>query len=850
MSRSPLRWSVGLAVALCASGGSGCAVISTTALLPAFARTVPPKQVDTSNNEAASPTADWAGLFAVGEFRRVRDWSPLANCQQAARSGWTWPAHRWDWDVPRERKAEWDAAVRALEERLREAEWTDLADARVRLPEPARTRFAVWRARQAPEWSRSDVPLDSLFATNEPVLKKVLRAVRAEDAESPATLPLATRQAAVWAWCDQLRFRVTAETAPDDATARAHLELDLAPAGALLANPATPLDLREELLLALARDISPDRLPDWSEWVRSPSDEQATPDDIRRNRAACEAALAYVVSHSDHDREATEFATWRETLAAISPPTNTLARQARAAALALVGDDRVLEELTSGLRAGDWKSREHAALCLGLFPGDAARNELDKGRASSDEALTELSLRGLACRDDFEPRTWRVSPPRVREALAAILQTHPQAESVEVLSDLLTDERPTIQARAVETLRAWPDELAWEPTLAGLTRGTFATRQDLHADLERRLDRTVGFPLSGDARARSERVAELARELPASSSVRVAPLEANAGESARRDELRQALITTGESDLLHTLTARDLPLLEEFLATANDTERARLWDEWLPQASPAYAALAGLRSADVVARRQAADRLVAAAHGRTLPEPVLERLAQTVASEQDPLVFRTVLRAVAEDSTHGAREVAKAALHSPWDDIRLAGIDYVARHRLVEAAAWLLPVIDSPNAGPRRAAVEAAGLCGNPIVLDGTRDAKGDVVYGGLRPLLGTESLDLRREVVLAMARLGDSTGIEELRRSAVDTDPLARLWSIRAMRESGQTRFVTDIVRLLWVERDLRVQQEGLTSLAALVPLDQQPRWSRTATLSEKIAAWSEWDRTRVARP
>lgn len=826
-------------------------MISTTALLPAFAKPAAPHTVESRQGEAVGVRADWEGLFAVGEFRRVRDWSPLAGCRPAARSGWTWPAHRWDWEVPRERKAEWDAAVHALNARLRDHDWTELPDARVRLAEPARTRFAVWRARQAPEWSRSDRPLDELFATNEPVLRKLLRGVRGEETESSSTLPLATRQAAVWAWCDQLRCHATAQSAPDDSTARSHLELDLAPAGTLLANPATPLDLREELMLALARDIPPDRLPEWSAWVRAPADEQAAPDDIRRNRAACEAALTYVVTHPDQDLSTGEFATWRETLATITLPADAAARQARAAALALMGDERVLEELTSGIRAGDWKSREDAALSLGLFPGDAARMELEKGRGSSDDALAELSLRGLACREDFDPRGWRVSPPRVREALAAILQTHPRPASVEVLSDLLTDERPTIQARAVESLRAWPDELAWEPILAGLTKGTFATRQDLHADLERRLGRTVAFPLSGDARSRSERVAELARELPAAPAVMRTQFGAVAVESARRDELRAALGSDNTPGMLETLTERDLPLLEEFLATASDTERARLWDEWLPQASPAYAALAGLRSADVVARRQAADKLVAAARGRTLPEPVLERLAATLSSEQDPLVFRTVLRGVAEDSTHGAQQVAKAALHSPWDDIRLAGIEYVARHRLVEAAEWLLPVIDSPGAGPRRAAVVAAGLCGNPVVLDGTRDAKGDVVYGGLRPLLGTESPELRREVVLAMARLGDATGIEELRRSASDTDPLARLRAIRAMKESGQTRFVTDIVRMLWIERDVRVQQEGLATLAEIVPPDRQPRWPRTATPAEKIAAWSEWDRgNRSASP
>jgi hypothetical protein len=230
--------------------------------------------------------------------------------------------------------------------------------------------------------------------------------------------------------------------------------------------------------------------------------------------------------------------------------------------------------------------------------------------------------------------------------------------------------------------------------------------------------------------------------------------------------LRQALVqqaSTGmtngsDAGIVDSLTERDLPILEELLATASEVERETLWDDWLPKAGGAYAALSGLRDSDVVARRGAANKLAEAARGRTLPGPVLQRLAQTISVEQDPLVFRSVLRAVTDDSTEDARQIAKAALHSPWDDIRLAGIEYVARHRLAEAAAWLLPIIDSPNDAPRRAAVTAAGLCGNPLVLDGTRDAQGEVVYGGLRPLLGTTSLELRREVVLAMARLGDRT--------------------------------------------------------------------------------------------
>jgi hypothetical protein len=723
-------------------------------------------------------------------------------------------------------------------------------------------------ARLSPESSREIVALETVFAPSRPSLRAALRVIGAVRPESNAALPADTRLAAAGAWCDQLRsHRPSGESRhPPKEPTKAELELALAPAGLVLADGATSLEVREELMLALARDVSPDRLPGWAEWVRADSGEQAAPDDVRRNRAACEAALTFMVFQTGANRpatgsemaEVTEERPWLESLASISVPANVAAREARSATLALAGDTRVLDELTGGLRGGDWNSREHAALCLGVFPGVAGQMELEKVRSGADEALTELALRGLACRDDFDARGWRVAAPRAREALASILRVHPRAEFAEVLSDLLSDSRPTIQAKAAESLTNWPDDLAWGPLLEGLAKGTFATRQSLHADLERRMGRTVSFPVSGDVRSRAERAAELARELPASqpwqatgpSGVAIA-----AGEEARRDELRQALVqqaSTGmtngsDAGIVDSLTERDLSILEELLATASDVERETLWSGWLPKAGGAYAALSGLRDSDVVARRGAANKLAEAARGRTLPGPVLQRLAQTISVEQDPLVFRSVLRAVADDSTEDARQIAKAALHSPWDDIRLAGIEYVARHRLAEAAAWLLPIIDSPNDAPRRAAVTAAGLCGNPLVLDGTRDAQGEVVYGGLRPLLGTTSLELRREVVLAMARLGDRTGIEELNRTAVDTDPLARAWAVRAMRDSGQARFVAELTRLLWVERDTRVRQEGLATLAALVPPDQHPRWPATATLDERIAAWAAWDRSRT---
>ncbi len=874
MSRSRSRFAVGWAAALCASAGSGCAVLSTQALLPALAK---PALVDEAHTptgggplEAATNVAmpDWAVLFSEGDFRRVRDWSPLANSARAARGGGTWMAHRWEWDVPRERRAAWEVAVRDISHRDRGGRWDDVVAAGRRLPEPARTRFAIWVARHSPETSRDIVSLDVVVSPSRTSLRTVFQVINSVRPESNTPLPANTRLAAAVAWCDQLRGARPSDVSqpsPSGPT-NADLELALAPAGLLLADDTTPVEVREEVMLALARDIPPDRLPGWVEWLRSDSGEQAAPDDLRRNRTAFEAALTYMVFRAEADRFVTasesadiaETPPWSETLVSVPVPANVAAREARAATLALAGDSRVLDDLTGGLRAGDWSSREHAALCLGLFPGSAGRSELEKGRTGADEALAELALRGLAVRDDFDAREWRAAAPRVREALASILKAHPKSEFAEVLSDLLADARPTIQAKAVESLTHWPDDIAWGPLLDGLAKGTFATRQALHADLERRTGRAVPFPVAGDVRSRADRAAELARELPASQPGRLTERSGGfiaEGVEARRTELRGALaqqastgMTNGpESGVVDSLTERDLPILEDLLAAASDVERETLWNVWLPKAGGAYAALSELNDTDVVARRMAADKLVTAARGRTLPGPILQRLARTMSTEQDPLVFRSVLRAVADDSTEDARQVAKTALHSPWDDIRLAGIEYVARHRLAEAAAWLLPILDSPNAAPRRAAVIAAGLCGNPLVLDGTRDAQGEVVYGGLRPLLGTASSELRRDVVLAMARLGDATGIEELHRAAVDTDPMARAWAVRAMRESGQSRFVTELTRLLWVERDTRVRQEGLATLAALVPPDQHPRWPATATLDDRIDAWVAWDRSRT---
>jgi HEAT repeat protein len=224
----------------------------------------------------------------------------------------------------------------------------------------------------------------------------------------------------------------------------------------------------------------------------------------------------------------------------------------------------------------------------------------------------------------------------------------------------------------------------------------------------------------------------------------------------------------------------------------------------------------------------------------------VRRLAGLLTREQDQLVWRFAMQAIASDATPEATRLVELALNSSWPDVRVLGCEYVRRHGQTAFAPWLLPLINESNKQVQLAAVVAAGSCGNAVVLDGLPARDNAVALPGVRPLLASSDHRLQIAVATTMARLGDPQGMVELERLAFHENPQLREDAVRVMGESGQTRFVETLIRLGWTESHPRVRRALLASLESLVPPEKRPKLGRGVGEDGMIKSWIDWQQGR----
>ena len=136
-----------------------------------------------------------------------------------------------------------------------------------------------------------------------------------------------------------------------------------------------------------------------------------------------------------------------------------------------------------------------------------------------------------------------------------------------------------------------------------------------------------------------------------------------------------------------------------------------------------------------------------------------------------------------------------------------------------------MPLFFDADASVQFAAIEAAGRCHSPLVLDGVGgDDDESLPTRGLRSLLMHPDQQLRFAVVIAMSRLGDPQGMQEMVRLGYHPESNIREDVVQAMGESGQSRFIEHLLRLAWTESNDLVKRAILKSLGRLVPAVEHP--------------------------
>ena len=734
---------------------------------------------------------------------------------------------------------------------------------------------------QPPTYAAYEKPPDHLEHADPKVNKALAKTKPAGDHPRPALVAVSPNLqcAAAEAWC------LVLGSASDDP------EAALAPAGRTLQAGKLTAKVEDELLLAIARWVRPDRIPLLVQAFDGT--DRASPRAIAALRAAADACLIHAVqlrlqsasppatagnpaAHVGDDDVSLaagvdDDAPWPHKFWKFRNDPDPRLRKRLGELVAVIRHPAAFRVLKAQLADIDTQVRESAILNLGILGTDAARSELAAQAKRAEDRPRELAVRGLACQGPVALASFTLDKSlKVRAEAAKCVRRVPGAAASRVVRDLVTDASVEVQAACVRTIRDWPDSLATPLLLEALAGSAFKTRQAALKQLEDRRGGGLAFPLLAGPQERALRVQQWTRDwnIPDAALERVRELTRQGSpllDQARLADLREKLNWPGApgmnepgsnaaivqvAERAGDLAPSDLPLVERLLDEADASQADMLLHQVLPRLSPTYAALVQLENVDAAVRRDAASGLGRIGNEASLSPGVCRRLYELMKTEQDSLVWRFAMLGVFRDGSDEAARLALLAINSQWPDVRVLGCEYVGRHAQMEHAAWLLPVIYDANKAVQLASIIAAGKCRNPVVLDGLKADGDQAGFRGMRPLLTESQGPLQLAVVAAMSRLGDPQAMQELVRLALDATSTSRLDIVQTMGETGQTRFIEPLIRLAWTEQNHYVRQAALASLQKLVPsLEQPPRLAQAKNVPEAVEIWASWWEDRKTR-
>lgn len=698
----------------------------------------------------------------------------------------------------------------------------------------------LWRSFPAQAMDRSDVR--ELLVLTPPTASQ----------PNPEFLKLLPRQAALAeAWSSWL------------ATRSGDPEAVLAPAGRALQRPDLSDDARGGLWRGVALRISPAQIPGLPEALEV----EAGGFGEGLRQSALEACLIHAARHSGLKPD------WPPQLWLTRFDPDPRVRQVFGRWLAVANQSDAVAILASQRLDADDTVRETAIASLGLVRTEAARQELHRTAKKENEALRARTMPALATWEfrDLEPYL-RDSAPRVRAACVRELHRYPQLPAVTALRDALEDRHPEVQSAALGSIARLPDTLATPLLLHALRASLLTIRRDAVPLLRTRLGFEPVFPIDGTQQEREQALAELIRArglstefwtaLPGLSQSSVGPERPDStGEIQGLAEEYLALAAPEDAapDLVDRLSRCDaacVPVFEQALAGRSGRTAETLVTEILPRLDPSYGALHDLRSADVGTRRAAMRKLQLAGERGSLSEAVLARLKECLLVEQDRYVWQAAVQGILPDSREPAAQIALLAMHHAWPDIRQLGLQYISRRPQPTYGLWLLPLLSDPQAEIRLQAVRLAGLCQNPMLLDGLPAAGDAPATPGLRSLITTPDAEMQEAVIVSLCQLGDDAGCQELVRRCHAPETERRQAAVQAMVRTGRPQFLDPLIQLAWTESSPPVRREMLAALSTLAPADDRPPAIRpldsedsrpeSARVEEELRAWAEWREQR----
>lgn len=497
----------------------------------------------------------------------------------------------------------------------------------------------------------------------------------------------------------------------------------------------------------------------------------------------------------------------------------------------------------------DVQVRLAAIAALGEFGGPEAESSLRSLLDDRGELIRAAAVRALAARGDEQAMTRGAADRswRVRLAVAEALGPRARPVAIHLARTLLSDQSAAVQGAVVRSVGGWPLEQSGPILLEALASNAFSTRLGASRQLAAAWPAAAEFPIDATPRQGAEALARLQAAFRSQfPSAAGGAAGSSAGDPRPRrvpsERLAEVQRLLGEaSDPAATREARDATLRRlaslgrelidalEILASDNPAAISEVvYRDVLPKCGAEFAAIGRLQSPEVADRRSAGAELAAGAGQRPLGRLALARLAQVAAREPDPLVWRSVLAAVAGDGSEPSIRLACAGAGHPAMEVRRAACEHLCRYPSPRHQAVLLPALDDPHTDVVRVAVRALGLGGT------MQDRQ------PLRRLLGAADESLRVEAATALARLDDAAGPAALERLTYSRDPTIRRQAAAAMGQVPDPSYTATLIRLLDDHSSVRLA--ALDSLPKVTgqqpPEPDGPVGSGTAA---KISWWKQ---------
>tara|TARA_R110000868_G_scaffold411459_1_gene704333 strand:- start:83197 stop:86133 length:2937 start_codon:yes stop_codon:yes gene_type:complete len=638
-----------------------------------------------------------------------------------------------------------------------------------------------------------------------------------------------------------------------------------------LQRPDLSLELRSELYLALARFTHPAGIPSLEQSLEISEQNATAPKSLRR--AAMQACILHgfwfhteqkLAAHPDksHTFNPDE---WPANIMQVRWDSDANMRWNFGYWAALIRHPDAETILTSQLRDADLVVQTKAIEHLGMMGSETALQILKEYAQSPAENIRVAAVKGLSSwgpmhliplKDD--------TSSAVRLEVATGLGKTPTAESALHLRSLINDRSSQVQHTVIQAISDWPDDLAVPLLLDGIQEGVYKTRRQSIIQL---VDRTgLGGSISIEA-PQKERVAAV-NDLVQSGQLTgsfwgqlmqqglKSGQEINQGRAAEIQSYFQNLINQPRESSeyqqayqeLANISPAEVKVLEKLIRETSIEIPGEIYTDLLVNLAPEYAALNQLTSPHITDRREAAQQLFVSSQNISLNPVVVSRLRKLMSHEQDRLVWRIVMSAVEKDNYDEAAQLALLAINHNWPDIRILGCEYFGSHGLPQYANWLLPLLDDKNHTVQLAAIRAIGKCHNPIAISGIqKPGESQNPSPSLRSLLTHSNRRVRFETVVALSRLGDFAGMQELLRISNDTQVAMKNEAVQEMGNSGQTRFVEPLIQMAWTERNNSTLKEILNSLDKLVPDSEQPAdLNPQQDRSDQAKIWMNWWQTQ----